>query len=415
MDTSIGELPDAGERVWFCIQEDAHVGPFSFSQLQAQCSPQQLVWAKGWPEPLPLYLLENAYHQRSPAEVETAEAIPRTAWRLQGKWAWATVLASVAIGLGFFYPRGLVRPAEMPISAFRQARDFFVAKTRAEPLAWVGVRRDYSRLWLLDRSPQSCVFEIQMLSGGSENLSGNPVALQAQSVSKDHWVVIDSWSLAQGQRLWPGHYEIKLSRRHCRAEGIWAWWQSAEKNLSKVFSFPIALNVQDMQARLTLMRTEKIAREKKLRDALLFGWRDVEEKCRTLAAITSQIDTGFRALLNREVQWNTRVKTVVSDYTLRFGGFLTNFVVKNDEDFVRLAALPMEEKNLLLARQPVVNDKARLIGFHSMRLIEWLQLGMPARPALEKQLALLSAELTKLRLELEAEARSAQATYMAMP
>lgn len=410
MENSIGDLPDAGEKVWFCIQEDAHVGPFSFTQLQNQCSPQQLVWAKGWPEPLTLYILEEAYYQQQP-RVEVVQTVPLSK-SAKPKWPWLVALGVLAIGAGFiFYPRGLVRPKELALPAFRQAQDYFNTKTKNEPITWVGVRRDYARLWMVDRSAQSCVFEIQMLSSAENNLSGQPIALQAQSVSKMHWVVIDSWSLARGQRLWPGYYNVKIARRSCRPEGMRAWWEKPERPISKAFSFPLAVNVTEMKNRLARMKSEKVAREKKLKETLMHGWRDIEEKCRTLAAITLQIEAGFQPLLNREIPWKARLKPVIDDYTLRFGGFLTNFVIKNDEDFVKIAALPMEEKNVLLARQPVVNEKARLIGFHSMKLIEFLQLGVPARPELEKRLIQLSSELAKLRQELEVEARSVLLHY----
>ena len=415
---SIGDLPDRSEKVWFSIEDGAHAGPFSYEQLRARPA-VRLVWAKGWPASLPFETLKEAYAEVVPPLPAAEEPPPPLLSPPAGRRARATLFAAgvISVGIGgawWFHLPKLERPAELPLMSFREAAIRFAASERPLPLPWIGVRADYGRLWLLDRSSQSCHFEVTLRSDPKQNLSGQEVVVQARGVSFDHWVPLERWEYGAGERLWPGRYRLTVVRRDCLPQGLRRWWQAPDPAATLHFELPVSAGgAADLERRLAQRRIEEDRKLRRARTAMTEGWRDIEEKCRTLAAISLQIEQEFQLLLNRKRPWPARVKEVVSRYTLRFGGFLTNFVVKNDEDFSRLAQVEREGKTALLAEQPRVNQHAKRIGLLSMTLIEGLQKSPPSYVQLQKRLATLSKDLAIVREALELQAREAQQTYTA--
>ncbi len=419
MSASIDELPDPGEKVWFVIRDGAHEGPYSFQELsEGGKYAARLVWAKGWPMPLPMETLALAYlkaYPPPPEPVRRSWRWPRPRWRPSPlpPWAWALGALSLVV-LGWWALRrtpDLSRPEGMDVAAFRTVRAGFLQGAADVPVPAWGVNRAYTRLWLADRSPQSCRFTVLLRSGPEDNLSGAEVALRSEAVSFDHWASFERFTFEAGQRLWPGRYRAEVSRSGCQDPGIFAWG-GPHPPFTRVFTADVhAGSATELSHRLAELKRQREAQQRAARAAVVLAWRDVEEKLRTVGAIAGQVEQDFGALLDKKVPWRQRLKTVVDRYTLRYGGFLTNFLSRNEEDFVRLAAKEMPTRDELMAWQPVITGHARRVGFLSMSLIEWLQKGVPARTALEARLKRLSVDIAKLRADVEKDARAVQAVY----
>lgn len=374
------------------------------------------IWAKGWPVPLAYEVLQKAYHPSHslPLFPEFSEAAPvgnPSPSRFSFKWV-AITAALLLVGGGvywYFTPQQLMRPEGLPLPAYREIRQAFKNPAQAGPVQILGVSGDYRRVWLADRDGQRCTYGLTLNSAATDNLSGDVVNLHAEATSESHWVVFDRWEYQAGLRLWPGKYQAVVNRIDCASTVV---WQDAAAD--KEFSFTVEVfagTKRDLEVGLTGLRSKKKKEQQRARQALVLGWRDVEEKCRTLSAIAVQIQQSFALLLDRKVPWRSRVTRVVDRYTLRFGGFLTNFTIRNEEDFNRIAREEVLEKVKLMSKGPIITGHAKRIGFVSMELIEWLQQGVPKREVLEARLQQLQTALEGVRRELDAEAASAQAVY----
>lgn len=441
MNPSIGELPGPGEKVWYVIHDQGHIGPLSFQELVKSKVPATTrIWARGWPVPLAFEVIRTAYRTNaSPGaplslpplpEAEVApppvprasaagerrveiEVLPKS--RRSSRWKALLVLPLFVAGGGVWWftrPPKLLRPEGLPLPAYRDIRAGFRQSAVPMPVRKLGMATDFTRLWLADRSRQTCSYDIALSSAPDKNLSGEKAAFQSEATLEDHWVEFSKWTFTAGQKLWPGIYQLSLHRIECRPEGLRALWERTDPDLSIAFEVEIFTGQRkDLLSALAELAKRKRRDQHLAREALVSSWRDVEEKCRTLSAISLQIQQGFETLLDKKVPWNNRLKAAVERYTLRFGGFLTDFTIRNEEDFNRIGTQEVLDKVTLMEKGPVITNFAKRIGFVSMELIEWVQKGTPKRPDLEAHLRTLSAELEKVRVGLEDEANLAQAHY----
>lgn len=436
MSNSINELPDRGEKVWFIIRQDSHEGPYALSMLEdkltsGELRKDSLVWARGWPEALPLSRVQAAYRGEVASEAEEPPKRPlREVTEVReeevdgsapiehkpastSRWP-LLVLVLLVLGGGLWATRQLqpqvelTRPADMNIDAFRKMRSAFQQINRAVPVPQAVVSADYRKIWLSDGSPQMCHYEATFHSDADKNLGGEPISFQAQAPLLQHWVMFDRMNFTEGQKLMPGRYTLTVNRKDCAPQGLLSWWEPAHPPLSLVFDVDLFHGSSDeLQARMDVVFKKKEAAEKQRAEIAKQAWRDIGEKLRTLSAIASQIETGFNELLNRKLAWKPRMNRVIDSYTMRFGGFLTNFTVKNDEDFSLLATQDFPDKIEIMGRQPLINAHAKRIGFLSMGLIEKLQKlsAAPNRTDLQDWLRTLQqdfgVEREKLRLAIE--------------
>lgn len=442
MSNSIDELPDRGEKVWFIIRPDSHEGPYSLSNLEekqaaGELKKDSLVWARGWPEALPFFRVQSAYHGEVRVEPEEKPApfvrpISREHLDLDrdtppdlpvAPARWPLLLTALAVlGGGLWLtsklkPQAeLTRPSEMNIDAFRKMRSAFEQIDRPVPIPEVVVAADYRKIWLADGTTQMCHYQATFQSEAQDNLGGNKVSFQTEAPLLQHWAMFDRLNFTEGQKLMPGRYLLTLTREDCAPQGLMSFWESPHPVLNLSYHVEIFHGAPDeLQARMAMVAKKKEAEERQKRELALQAWRDVGEKLRTLSAISQQIEAGFNDLLNRKVAWKPRMQRVIDGYTMRFGGFLTNFTVKNDEDFSALAAQDFPDKVDLMGRQPLINAHAKRIGFLSMGLIEKLQKNpeAPNRSDLQDWLRTLQQDFA---VERESIRRAiAEATQMAAP
>lgn len=393
MKQSIGELPPRGESVWYMIKDGAHEGPYAMLQLEArsrqgEVDQESLIWAKGWPQPLAFHVVHAAYQEQvvtTPPKSEPqlmadqeGPALAEPSGTSSRWWVMASLLIFIAIiwaaGSMLRAPVVITRPAELPLDKFRQVQTQFERFVEAVPLPFVVVSADYSKVWAVDRSTQSCSYQANFFSSETQNLSGEVISWQAQSVSANHWVLFERLNFIDGQKVFPGRYKMTLSRQNCTPTGVLSFWQAPDQDVSVSVEVDLFNGApEELGRRLEALAKKKSLDLKKLEQTNRQAWRDIEEKFRTLDAITVQVLQNFQSLLKRDLPWPQRLKRVVDLYTVRFGGFLSNFIIQNDADFSHLATQDLPQKVDVLGRQALINTFAKRIGFVSMSFIERLQ------------------------------------------
>lgn len=414
------------------IKDGAHEGPYAMLQLEARSSQgemdhESMIWAKGWPQPLPFHVVHAAYREQviavppapeiapqpviAPEEPQLVEAPRKTSrwWAVTSVLVFGGVIWAAATMLRA--PIVLTRPAELPLEKFRQVQAQFERFAQAVPLPLVAVSADYSKIWAIDRSTQSCTYVANFFSDQAQNLSGEVISWQAQAVSVKHWILFERFSFVDGQKVFPGRYKMTLTRQSCAPQGVLALWQAPDEDVSVSVEVDLFTgDAEELGRRLEVLAQKKARDSKQLEQTNRQAWRDIEEKFRTLDAIIVQVLQNFQNLLKRDLPWPQRMKRVVDLYTVRFGGFLSNFIIQNDADFNLLATQDLPQKVDVLGRQALINTFAKRIGFVSMSFIERLQKdpGVPNRRDLEDWFRVMEQDMGVEREKLKQAALDAQ-------
>ncbi len=387
--------------------------------IKGEINADGLVWARGWPAPLKLNAVLLAY--RTPDQIEIrAELVTKDEMiepkKGSKKKSWRIILLSLVLFLGWWVNSHykikieLVRPADIRLERFRELKSIFDNSSEKIPLTQAAVSIDYSKIWLIDRSEQQCVFEGSFYSNNNQNLSGVDIHFQVSGVSTQHWITFNRLNFIEGQKLIPGRYKMNIERKDCRSEGLLAFWQAPDPNLKLELEVDLySGDAQELGLRLSELAKKKRQESLKIASKNRQAWRDIEEKLRTLSAISLQIEQNFQELIMSKISWSVRLKRVIDSYTLKFGGFLTNFVVQNDADFNVLATQDLPQKVDVMGRQSMINAFGKRIGFLSMSLIEKLQKDKvaPNRQALKNWLTSFSKNLASEREKLKVAAEEA--------
>jgi hypothetical protein len=442
MNKIINELPHSGEKLWFIIRSDAHEGPFSFDELINKFELHHLtlndeVWARGWPEALSFEKLKSLYDLQNnktklpeeevvivmpPPEseveefeephknendgtpsVQEAEAYNSKSRSL----IYVIALCMVFIGIGLFYisrpQKSLSRPQNLDLQAYRKMRSLFDQQTRSLPIPHVAISADYKKIWLLDKSNQSCTYFANFFSAADKNLSEKQISFSSEYKTQSHWIVFERFDFKEGQRLIPGTYEVSLQRQDCELKGIQKLYNQVHEPFFFSFSSDLFYGKpEDLMKRLKEIEIKNQKKSQQLMEDSIQYWREITEKLRTLKALSQQIEIDFKVLLNREMTWPNRVKRVVDAYTVRYGSFLSSFVDANEEDFNKISEKDVPLKIELMGRGPLITTLAKRIGFVSMELIEKLNAkDVPSRPELLKWLETTNRQLAQEKLKMD--------------
>ncbi len=416
-------MPSRSESVWYIIKPTAHEGPYSFEQLEHKLQngallPSSLIWARGWPEAVEYYQLQKLFEtqvrnlnfeQQSDPKIlesfedmpypdEPLEEVPGNVQASKSSFSSSTILSLVFIILGlsggmvFYHLKQkpvLERPQRVSVTEFREVKTLFDNTESPIPLPLLLNSQDFKKISMVDRSSQNCSFSINFFSDTTQNLSQQRIAFTAQAQSHQHWVIFDRFEFRDGQRIVPGHYEINIQRSACRPLGWKKILETNDRDLSLNFkqSF-FTSSLEDLEKSLALLEKKKMRESQRAQLASLDTWKEINEKFRTLRALSSQISNDFQKLLDRRVKWPERVKNTLNEYTLRYGSFLTGFLDSNEGDFKRIAELEIPMKQEILGRLPLIVGFAQRIGLVSSQLLEKInQKGVvPNRIDLEKWL-----------------------------
>jgi hypothetical protein len=101
-------------------------------------------------------------------------------------------------------------------------------------------------------------------------------------------------------------------------------------------------------------------------------WQDLQQKLETLQAVTLQIEQHLLDFLDEDSKsFKPNLKSMVDQYTRKFGSFLTSFVIENENYFKNLNrdAGASQKRNYEL----IVKLASKKIGLESMKFIEEFQ------------------------------------------
>ncbi|MBY0515990.1 MAG: DUF4339 domain-containing protein, partial [Bacteriovoracaceae bacterium] len=252
METSINDLPQPGEKVWYIIKKDSHEGPFSFEELKERKSSGELddqspIWAKGWPDslrfknvfeayersvsrPREIIKIETIYEESQPIEEESPvdpiveEEYKKRKWPIYVTAIFALAVALMAVTQ--LSPKAeLVRLEDMNVAVFRELKKSYSLIQSSVPVPKASISGDYTKIWMMDRSGQDCFYEASFTSDANNNLSGEMISFKSQTLSAMHWIVFERFTFIEGQRILPGRYNLQLERKNCQAKGIESFWK----------------------------------------------------------------------------------------------------------------------------------------------------------------------------------------------
>ena len=397
-------MPSRSESAWYIIKPTAHEGPYSYEQLQqklsaGQMSASSLIWARGWPEAVEFQQLQKLFEtqvtnlnfeqQVDPRIIETfndqtidesdgphpIELRARSRmFSLQVVLALVLILFGLAGGLVFYQLKQtplLDRPSTVSVSEFREVKTLFENTQAPIPLPRLLNSLDFRKISLVDRSAQNCSYTLNFFSAAPQNLSQEPIAFTAQAQSHQHWVVFERFDFRDGQRLIPGHYEVNLQRTACSPLGWKKLIESSHQDIALSFKQSFySSSLQDLEKSLALLEKKKRREAQRSQLASLEVWKEINEKLRTLKAMSSQISQDFKLLLERRMKWPERVQKTVKNYTQNQGSLLSGFLESNEADFKRISELEIPMKLELMGRAPLISGFAQRIGLISSQLIE---------------------------------------------
>lgn len=397
-------MPSRSESVWYIIKPTAHEGPYSYEQLQqklgdGQMSASSLIWARGWPEAVEFQQLQKLFETQvtnlnfeqqvdpriidsfddqtsdGPQQNDSGDPVPRPkTLSLQLVLSLGLVVFGIAGGVVFYQLKQtplLDRPSTVSVSEFREVKTLFENTQAPIPLPRLLNSLDFKKISLVDRSAQNCSYTLNFFSAAPQNLSQEPIAFTAQAQSHQHWVVFERFDFRDGQRLIPGHYEVNLQRTACSPVGWKKILEAPHPDMALSFKQSFhSSSLPDLEKSLSLLAKKKLREAQRSQLASLEIWREINEKLRTLKAISSQVSQDFKLLLDRQLKWPERVQKTVKSYTNNQGSLLSGFLDSNEADFKRIAELDIPMKFELLGRAPLISGFAQRIGLVSSQLIE---------------------------------------------
>lgn len=265
---------------------------------------------------------------------------------------------------------------------------------------------DHTQIWLVTSSFQHCSVEAafhsikdKMLSMKEEN-----VVFKSKGTLDNHVVELSSFDFSSGNKIIPGLYELNVRAFDCK-------WDGAIPTLMNKFSGPeeeyiartkvVLFSKGSAEFNTILDKLLKKKSEIELREVSqneLF-WQDLQQKLETLQAVTLQIEQQLLDFLEEPPQnFKTSLKSMVDQYTRKFGAFLTSFVIENENYFKNLnreASGAAQKRNYEL----MVKLSSKKIGLESMKFIEEFQ-SLKKNPS-RKDLDSYSARVRKTYAEIK--------------
>lgn len=422
---------------WFIMLPTGHEGPYSLeSLLLKKTSPEVKIWAEGLIE---FVTLKNALERSNQARVFTAiedddlppplpplptddeddstqtvaqiasdieddtEAEAPVEKVINHKPKIIAILVLASLALAFF---GLTqwaktkeeftirRPARMsPELADKIQKEFKFEGWDKKIFFREFVPADMSHIWLVTSGFQKCSVEAQFYS-----LKGKLLALDDEKISfktsgqlNEHIVEFSNFEFMSGNKIIPGLYEMDLKASDCSYGGLAA-------KAGNLFQSPPSEYVTRMKVVLyhkgnvefnnvldKLIRRKLDLEIKNQNQEDLF-WQDLQQKLQTLMAISLQIEQLLLEFAELPpANFKTNLKIAVDNYTKKFGGTLTEFVVQNEKYFQSLENSELSDMARKRTYEQTIRVTSKNIGLESMKIIEELQaMKSPSKADLEK-------------------------------
>lgn len=403
---------------WFIIYSEGHEGPYSLEYLEQKIkenilTSQNKVWAEGLVREMTLEAvltlatsLEKKKQSKKidqeleippplpplPEEEDVAPEIKIKEQVPRGKWIRPLgVLLSIIIVLsGLLYygqdqkkKMDFNRPQGMNLNVADRIEKDLEFRGWNEPLFFKEyISSDYSRLWLTSSSFHKCSSVSTHFKSQKDNilsLKDEVVEFEAKGKLSDHLAEFDKFNFIMGKKVIAGMYDMTIQAQGCQWEGVIArlmnFGKDPESNYQAKMTVVLyskgALEFKDILERLQRKKLEKVLHDERQIEQF---WQGVQEQLQTLLAITLQIEQHFLDFISKDARkFHVNVLDMVSDYTQKFGPFLTNFVVDNEEHFKELSKSNLRGISKRKNYESQISESARNLGFTSMKLIEDFQ------------------------------------------
>jgi len=400
---------------WFLMLPTGHEGPYSLNdviqKLQLkQISHESTIWAEGLTQPVSIsVVLKNSQKQvdvlpdlpqddvppppiPSSEEVEIIEIPPPPVESPKMTEAKHYLLAGLMVlGLGIFAATQWIKSSEVfkiqryPKMTLDQ-HDSILRHFRFD--GWDKkiffkeyVPSDLSTIWLVSSGFQTCD-----VSATFESQKDKLIALESEKISfktsgtlKDHVVEFSNFEFISGTKILPGMYEMDIKATNCS-------WDGGAAKLANLFTGPDLTYLAKMKVILYHkgatefnLLLDKLLRKKM--EADLSGqnqedifWQGLQEKFQTLMAVTLQIEQLLLDLVTKDSkEFNSSLRPAIDVYTQKYGQFLTNFVIANENYFNELSKSHIKNISKKRTYETTVKLTAKRIGLESMKIIEDLQ------------------------------------------
>ena len=419
---------------WFIMLPTGHEGPYSLeSLLQRKTSPEVKIWAEGLiefvtlksavershqipvvtpeidddlPPPLPPLPIEEDDERPIVSEVEAAPEAAAEAGlerKVNHKAKVQGIVAFAVLILGFFgltqwaktkQEFSIRRPARMsPEISGKILKEFKFEGWDKKIFFREYVPADMSHIWLVNAGFQNCSIEASFNSVRGKLLAveDEKVAFKTSGQLSDHIAEFSNFEFSSGNKIIPGLYEMDLKATDCS-------WGGLAPKVGNLFQSPSSEYVTRMKVVLyhkgniefnnvldKLIRRKLDLEIKNQNQEDLF-WQDLQQKLQTLMAISLQIEQHLLEFVELPpTNFKTNLKIAVDNYTKKFGGTLTEFVVQNEKYFQSLEESELSDMPKKRTYEQTIRLTSKNIGFESMKIIEELQaMKSPSKADLEK-------------------------------
>lgn len=397
---------------WFLLLPTGHEGPYSIDLLARRFSQKKIsadvsVWAEGLSGPVALKELfmrsegqeldEDLPPPMPPLPEEDIPPLPEAvdpiypAERKNKKFPATLVILSLILPvMGFFGWQWLKDQEKFSIRRLPgmslEVQQRIQASLEFE--SWDKaiffkefVPSDLSRIWLVTSGYQSCKVEALFTSVPEKllTLTEQQVTFRSKGELSQHLVDLNKFEFIEGSRIVRGLYEMQIKASDCRWDGLLPTFANQFKAADKEYSATTKVvlfekGAVEFNQLLDQLNAKKAASLLQAQGQEALFWDDLQQKLQTLQAITLQIEQLFIDFSETAPKdFSFRLKPLVSDYTRKFGHFLTNFVVANETYFQELAKGDLRALSQRKNYEELVRLTSKKVGQTSMTVIEDLQ------------------------------------------
>lgn len=397
---------------WFIMLGAGHEGPYSYENLQILFKNNKIaldsrIWSEGLAESITFaqlqYKIEGKVDEEDvpplpPLPQDEIPEIPQIpteseeTLKIENKNRWAFYLLGVSFFAVIIYlllnqwiaskeKFQIARVPKMSLELHeRISKDFSFQGWDKDIFFKEFVSSDLSHIWLVTSSFQSCDIEVSFHSIVDKLLMMNDekIVFSSQSKLKSHLVQFNKFDFKSGHKIIPGMYEMNLKATNCEWDGLIPKIANNLKSPDetyigrmKVILYPGGpVEFNQVLEKLLNKKLEIILKEK---GQIELFWQDLQQKLQTLLAISLQIEHLMVDFLDKgESKFLTSLKPMVDQYTKKYGHFLTNFVVANENYFKELK-LSSKDVSKQKDYELMIRLTAKKVGLESMKILEeWM-------------------------------------------
>ncbi len=189
--------------------------------------------------------------------------------------------------------------------------------------------QDLSRVWMSSNAATTGKLNLRLTSVAGKVLTEETIRLESQSYYQKHFAEFTTFQFKQGKRLVPGFYEFEVQGQDLQLPTSLKLWRTMSASSAEPVdqlehrSEQLYSMVQSKLFAKKLTRYQQQKREKKHEHV-----RELMIKYQALAGLSSQIREALENALKQPAQ--VGAKQFEQTYTQRFGGFLTSFILDNE-------------------------------------------------------------------------------------